>query len=65
MLPKISSFTKLPAILTLKISPKPWSKTNSAETLESIQLKMVANGNCPSLVSLTCSSKFLLAFKLF
>jgi len=37
--------TKFPAILTLKTSPKPWSKTNSDDTLESIQLKIVANGN--------------------
>jgi len=44
ILPKISSFTKFPAIRILKISPKPWSKINSADTLESIQLKMVAKG---------------------
>jgi hypothetical protein len=29
MLPKMSSFTKLPAILMLKTSPIPWSKINS------------------------------------
>ena len=33
------------AILTLKISPIPWSKISSDETLESIQLSIVANGN--------------------
>ena len=39
MLPKMSSFKIFPAILMLKISPNPWSKINSADVLESIQLK--------------------------
>ena len=57
MLPKISWLTKFPAMRTLKISPIPWSKTNSAGTRESIQLKTVAKGNCPVLVCSTCKFK--------
>jgi hypothetical protein len=52
----------LPAILMLKISPNPWSNINSADILESMQLSMAANGNCPEDVSLTCCNKFLWAF---
>ena len=37
----------------LKISPKPWSKISSAEVRLSMQLKMVAKGHCPSVVSFT------------
>ena len=44
ILPKISSLTKLPAIRMLNKSPMPWSKISSDDTLESIQLKTVANG---------------------
>ena len=43
----------LPATLALKISPTPWSKTSSTGTLESIQLRTTAYGNCPPLVMLT------------
>ena len=60
----MSSFTKLPAILTLKISPIPWSKRSSAETLESMQCNTVAKGYCPLLVSATCSCKSLEALLL-
>jgi hypothetical protein len=45
MLPKISSFKIFPAIRMLRISPNPWSNINSAEVLESIQLKIAAKGN--------------------
>ena len=40
--PKISSLIMFPATLALKISPTPWSKTNSTGTLESIQLSTTA-----------------------
>jgi hypothetical protein len=37
-------FTILPATRILKRSPSPWSKINSAEVRESIQLKITAKG---------------------
>jgi len=40
----MSSFTKFPATLALKISPIPWSKIISEDTRESMQLKIVAKG---------------------
>ena len=64
ILPRISSLTTLPAILTLKTSPNPWSKINSAEVLLSIQLKITANGCCPSEVSLACCKRFLFILRL-
>jgi len=53
MLPKMSSFKILPAILTLKMSPKPRSKICSVVVLESIQLSTIANGFCPNEVAFT------------
>lgn len=65
MLPKISSFKTLPAIRMLKISPKPWSKINSADVLE---INTTKNG-CKRKLSLrslvTCLSKFLSVLRLF
>src|SRR5262245_51515725 len=37
----------LPATRMTKRSPKPWSKTNSMGTRESLQPRIVANGFCP------------------
>jgi hypothetical protein len=48
ILPKMSSFKTFPAFRIQKVYPKPWSKINSAEVLESIRLRIVAKGNCPT-----------------
>ena len=55
MLPNKSTFTKFPATLPTKISPKPRSKTSSTGTRLSKQLKTTAFGNCPDANLRTCA----------
>ncbi len=63
--PRMSSLSTFPAMRQLKMSPSPWSKINSALVRESMQLRMMAMGCCPSLVSFACWSRLRLALRLF
>ncbi len=56
MLPRMSVFTMFPAMRIEKMSPSPWSKMSSADVRLSMHERMVANGHCPSRVSLACLS---------
>ena len=48
MLPSTFRLVTLPAMRTLKMSPTPRSKINSAGVRESMQLRTTASGCCPS-----------------